>query len=86
MITGMPLNLSSDVLSRYFAPQIIFTEQEMQAADHKISQLLSKHAIVPCTHSLSDLNSFMNNVLLVPKKDSTEFWMILNLKNSPVKG
>ena len=60
MITGMPLNLSSDVPSRYFAPQIIFTEQEMQVADREISQLLSKHAIIPCSHSPTHSNSFMS--------------------------
>ena len=73
MVTGMPLDLNSDIPSQFYAPQFIFTEQEMQAADCEISQLLAKHAIVPCSHSPTDLDSFMNNVFLVPK-------------NSPIKG
>ena len=52
----------------------------MHAADHEIQQLILKHAIVPCAHDPEDHNSFMNNVFLVPKKDSNEFRMILNLK------
>ena len=73
MVTGMPLDLTSDIPCRSYAPQIIFTEQEMQAADHEITQLLSKHAIVPCVHDPEDRNLFMNNIFLVPKKDSNEF-------------
>ena len=47
MVTGMPLDLNSDVPPQFSAPQLIFTEHEMQAADREISQLLSKPAIVP---------------------------------------
>ena len=79
MITGMPLDLARDVPRTSLALQLILSDEETLAADHEVAQLLNKKAIEICSNE--DKNQFMNNIFLIPKKNSeSKFHLILNLK------
>ena len=79
MITGMPLDLEKDIPRTTKAPQLIFSEEEVMAADSEIAHLLEKKAIEICSND--DVNQYMNNIFLVPKKNSeSKYRLILNLR------
>ena len=79
IITGLHLDVDSDVPQWDHAPQLIFSDDEICAADAEIQSLLVKNAIVPCSDS--EPGQFMNNIFLVPKLNSeVKFCTILNLK------
>ena len=77
MVSGMHLEFV-DFPQQFKIPKpLVFSKQEMQAADILIGSLLTKNAIEPCSHEPGE---FISTVFLRQKSNGS-YRLILNLKN-----
>ena len=78
IVSGYKLEFVNNVPLQWTAPQPInFSEDEAVAVDKTVTSLLGKGVIKTSKHEVGEL---VHNVFVRPKKDGTDYRMILNLK------
>lgn len=75
LVEGVVIELS-DLPSPTRYINMCFSQDQTQAIDSEMKELLRKKVVVPCSHSPGE---FISPIFVVPKKDN-KFRMILNLK------
>ena len=76
-VEGIKLDFVSTPYQTYFPNQPFFNQENQLLVDNEIKFLLDKNAITP---SLLTDDSFISNIVLVPKKDGGQR-PVINLKN-----